>query len=139
MRAASSLSDYSASRLAALRIVASAHSITRDVQQSGARGASPAAASKSDDSPVTVADYAAQAFITLRLAALFPDDAFIAEETSDALRASPLLLSKVTAAVQVVWEATREEGEEAVTGEDVLGAIDLAARPAVGDGRRTWM
>lgn len=139
--------DYAASRQAAVRIVAAAHTITRYVQHVGT--ASPAASddgtssgvaasAKQDDSPVTVADYAAQAFITLRLAKLFPEDAFIAEETSAALRASPTLLQKVTAAVQVGMDAAKVEGEMPVTPQAVLEAIDRADAPG-NDGRRTWM
>jgi 3'-phosphoadenosine 5'-phosphosulfate (PAPS) 3'-phosphatase len=100
-------------------------------------GPSPvSSAAKSDASPVTVADYAAQAFITMRLAAQFPDDAFIAEESSAALRESPALLTKVTAAVQLALAAIGETEE--VGPEDVLIAIDRAGSLG-GDGRRTWM
>lgn len=131
--------DYTVSRAAALRIVASAHTITRHVQQAETETRLNSA-SKKDNSPVTVADYAAQTFITLRLAALFPQDAFIAEETSAALRESPALLDDVVSAVQVgIDDSLGEFGEMEVTGDDVLGAIDLAAVEPARDGRRTWM
>lgn len=139
--------EYADSRAAALRIVAAAHQITRNVQRQSVETGKPAvgggvgadqvtSAAKADASPVTVADYAAQAFITMRLAALFPDDSFIAEESSAALRESPALLSLVTAAVQIGLQAMGDA--QAVGESDVLTAIDRAGS-AGGDGRRTWM
>ena len=44
------------------------------------------ALTKNDRSPVTVADYAAQAFVASRLAQEFPDDALVGEEDAAALR-----------------------------------------------------
>jgi 3'(2'), 5'-bisphosphate nucleotidase len=45
------------------------------------------ALTKNDRSPVTVADYAAQAFVASRLAHAFPDDVLVGEEEAGALRA----------------------------------------------------
>lgn len=45
------------------------------------------ALTKNDRSPVTVADYAAQAFVASRLAQVFPNDALVGEEDANALRA----------------------------------------------------
>ena len=45
---------------------------------------------KEDQSPVTIADFAAQALILDRLSLAFPNDTFIAEEDSALLRVSVL-------------------------------------------------
>lgn len=133
--------DYDGARAAAVRIVAAAAAITRGVQ---AAAVAPAVASsaKADASPVTVADYAAQAFITIHLAAAFPADVFIAEESAAALRASPRLLADVTAAVQLGAAALRHDPQRPpappAQEADVLAALDRAAAPG-GDGRRTWV
>jgi 3'-phosphoadenosine 5'-phosphosulfate (PAPS) 3'-phosphatase len=141
-------SEYADARAAALRIAAAAHQITRFVQRGGTAATAAAgpggaddpvtSASKPDASPVTVADYAVQTFITLRLAALFPGDAFIAEETSAALRTSPELLAQVIAAVRVGLDAVRADAGPDVGADEVLAAIDRADCVG-GDGRRTWM
>jgi 3'(2'), 5'-bisphosphate nucleotidase len=49
------------------------------------------AISKTDRSPVTVADFAIQALVARRLMEVFPTDPLVAEEDSSALKASPLL------------------------------------------------
>ncbi len=69
--------------MTALRAVRSASVATRAVQTS-LRGSS---LEKSDRSPVTVADYAAQALICRALGAAFAGDPIIAEEDMDTLRA----------------------------------------------------
>ena len=66
--------------------VSTVRQVTRLVRQIQAEMVSPAM-SKQDRSPVTVADFAAQAVVAGRLAAEFPKDALIAEESSAALRA----------------------------------------------------
>lgn len=55
---------------------------------------------KPDCSPVTLADFGAQAILCRSLAAAFPTDAIVAEESSLLLRQSPQSLDQVTAAVQ---------------------------------------
>ena len=71
----------------ALRIVQQAALLARRVQ---AEMVSPAI-SKSDRSPVTVADFAIQAIVARRLMEAFPTDPLVAEEDSSALKDSPLL------------------------------------------------
>lgn len=78
------------------------------------------ATSKQDASPVTVADYAAQALICKRLQAAFPGDPVIGEETSSALRESPELLAQVIA--QVANVVPHAEAES------VCGWIDRGGR-----------
>ena len=73
---------------------------------------------KSDKSPVTVADYGSQAVICRAIAAAFPDDPVVGEETATELREPTMAnqLAQVTSYVQaVVGDATSD---------DVLGWID---------------
>jgi HAL2 family 3'(2'),5'-bisphosphate nucleotidase len=70
------------------------------------------AASKADQSPVTVADYASQALISLALAEAFPADPIIGEESSVGLRAgagSPLAGSVLDAVRTVRPEVGLDE------------------------------
>ena len=68
---------------------------------------------KADRSPVTVADFAAQAVVAALLSERFPNDKFLGEESSAPLRESEAsgLLQKVTEFVQIRaktgWWATR--------------------------------
>ena len=65
------------------------------------------ASTKSDRSPVTIADLAIQAVVAERLAEAFPHDSLIAEEDAGLLRADPNLASQVVDAVrQIVPDAT---------------------------------
>jgi 3'(2'), 5'-bisphosphate nucleotidase len=86
----------------ALTIVRQAALLARRIQ---AEMISPAL-SKSDRSPVTVADFAVQALVARRLMEAFPADPLMAEEDSSALR-DTLLLPQVTAFVSgLLPEAT---------------------------------
>lgn len=58
------------------------------------------AVSKVDNSPVTVADFTAQAIIIDRLSKLFPDDVFIAEEDSQQLEEDSLITNKILDAIK---------------------------------------
>jgi len=78
----------------ALMIVRQAALLARRIQ---AEMISPAL-SKTDRSPVTVADFAIQALVARRLMEAFPADPLVAEEDSSALKDSPLL-EQVTAFV----------------------------------------
>ncbi|UZP44362.1 hypothetical protein NXS19_012174 [Fusarium pseudograminearum] len=51
--------------------------------------------SKADDSPVTAADFAAQAVLISALRKAFPGDAFVGEEDSSALREDDALKQRV--------------------------------------------
>ncbi len=74
---------------------------------------------KSDDSPVTVADFASQAVIVARLRAALGEPVIVGEESAETLRADPRLADAVVAAARVVWpEADRDA---------VLASIDAGA------------
>jgi 3'-phosphoadenosine 5'-phosphosulfate (PAPS) 3'-phosphatase len=141
--------DLSRSREVAIRVVAHACGLARRVQAaavaassnsssafavgdvdavSGSGSGAVPARDKPDLSPVTVADYAVQAYVSLALAHAFPADRFIAEETSSALRADPDLLAAV---VEVTAAAF---APHSLVPEDVICAID---RCAGGDGPQT--
>ena len=76
---------------------------------------------KDDKSPVTVADYAAQAVVAMVLKEHIGEFVMVAEESSSFLRDedNAAILSAVVAAVQEVWDDA--------TPDDVLDAIDLGA------------
>lgn len=78
----------------ALHAVVQAAQVVRQVQS---ELVSPAM-TKDDRSPVTVADFASQALVSLLLAEAFPDDCLVAEEDSTALHdpAESLTLEQVT-------------------------------------------
>lgn len=73
--------DCSKARFA-VAAVREAGQLVRQVQQEMVGGA----LAKDDKSPVTVADFAAQALIGKRLADAFPDVGFVGEESADALQ-----------------------------------------------------
>ncbi len=84
------------------------------------------AVTKADDSPVTIADFAAQAVVMHRLQQRLGAPTVVGEEAAEVLRGDEALADAVVAAARVSWpDATRDA---------VLAAIDAgAARQA--DGR----
>ena len=65
------------------------------------------ALTKEDRSPVTVADFAAQALVGYHLAQAYPGDLLVAEEDSARLKSDPAMLGRVTQYIQrLVPEAT---------------------------------
>ena len=86
--------------------------------------------SKQDRSPVTVADFAAQALIAAMLAERFPQDKLVAEERAKALRSGEH--ADVAAKVVDYVRTIRPEA----TPEDVFGWIDRGAADAHG---RYWV
>lgn len=116
---------------AALRAVADACAVTRAVQQ---RLGAIQALTKDDRSPVTVADFAAQAVVGLRLGAAFGSFAMIGEESAAELRASADngVARAVADAVRTVCPG--------VSDAEVLDAIDCGDHdPATAVGvRRYW-
>lgn len=110
--------------LAAMRTaVAEASIVCREVRRGDD---DPARLAKSDDSPVTVADFAAQAVVLRRLTDALGPVAVVAEESTGALQDAPALRAKVRDAVRIVWTDATED--------DVMTAIDLggAQPPAAG-------
>jgi 3'(2'), 5'-bisphosphate nucleotidase len=84
---------------------------------------------KTDESPVTIVDFAVQAVVSHRLAERFPDDPLVAEEDSATLRepAAGALLSRVADAVHSV-----------VPGLDVSGLLDAIDRGRGDPAARFW-
>lgn len=108
----------------AIAAVAAACRVTRHVQS---RQQHIERHSKDDMSPVTVADYAAQAVIARHLATAFGTLTMVGEEDAATLREAShaALREEVAAAARVVWN---EAGID-----DVLDAIDLGNHDASGD------
>lgn len=91
---------YEAEISAARELVAEACALTRRVQSEVVANAD--SLTKGDRSPVTLADLTVQAVIGRRLAVRFPEDAFLAEEDSGSLDASPAMADKVCELVRSV-------------------------------------
>ncbi|KAK3309471.1 uncharacterized protein B0T15DRAFT_488201 [Chaetomium strumarium] len=100
---------------------------------------------KQDNSPVTIADFAAQALLISGLIKAFPGDLFLGEESADALR-DP----KNRALLDEVWRLVRttqlsDETSEAKLGklrnvDDMLACIDSGAREdTMKEGKRYWV
>lgn len=113
-------------REAAIAAVAAASRICRRVR---AAFDPSEATSKADDSPVTVADLASQAVISMALAESMPGDGVMGEEDTLPLTESPAL-------AEVVLARVREE-RPAATLDDVVAALDRCDDPG-GPGRRWW-
>jgi len=77
--------------------------------------------SKSDKSPVTIADFGSQAVVNIILGKEFPDDDYVCEEDSDQLRKNESLKLKN----RVHHNVTKIFAE--VTEEEMLNAIDLGS------------
>jgi 3'(2'), 5'-bisphosphate nucleotidase len=98
----------------ALKAVADACRVTRQVQKAVEQTASIL---KGDRSPVTVADFAAQAVINHRITESFPQALLVGEESAELLRepGNGFLFAAVVDAVKSVWkEAEREKVLEAI-------------------------
>ncbi len=110
--------------LVAIAAVAAACRVTRHVQN---RQQHIERHSKDDMSPVTVADYAAQAVIARHLAEAFGSLTMVGEEDAATLREADrsALREEVAAAARIAWA---EAGTI-----DVLDAIDLGNHDASGD------
>ncbi|POR39647.1 3'(2'),5'-bisphosphate nucleotidase, partial [Tolypocladium paradoxum] len=99
--------------------------------------------SKQDASPVTVADFAAQALITSVLRAAFPHDgAFVGEEDAEVLRRDTGLRERVyelfaAAQADEGGEGAQRQGASSV--EEMLDLIDLGGRGTGGSRGRFWV
>ncbi|KAJ4357971.1 uncharacterized protein N0V89_002548 [Didymosphaeria variabile] len=124
--------EYSEELALALRVVHAASVLTKSVLRSLQNSVS--AETKADDSPVTIADFAAQAIIISALHAVYPADAFLGEESADQLREDEGLADRVWQLVQqaqisdVQHVQQRENGHASLifpaTKEEMLDAID---------------
>ncbi len=90
-------SDYSKELAVALKTVHNCSVLTQSVLRSlkSQNQTQVSAETKPDDTPVTAADLAGQALIISTLHARFPDDAFLGEESADALRSNQTLAGEV--------------------------------------------
>lgn len=100
------------------------------------------AVTKADASPVTVADFAAQALLISTLRDVFPGDAFLGEEASEALRSDASLRDRVWELVSSMSLADPESGEVLATPasvEEMLELIDLGGHGQGGPTGRFWV
>jgi 3'(2'), 5'-bisphosphate nucleotidase len=122
---------YAGERAAAIHAVEQACRLTRTVQEHLVAGTT---LQKGDKSPVTVADYGAQAIVGRLLARAFPQIPMVGEEDAALLRdpAHAGLTRKVVDAVRTVMDAL--EGR-AVEEAEVLAAIDAGVHEGGRTGR----
>ncbi|PWN42359.1 putative MET22-protein ser/thr phosphatase [Ceraceosorus guamensis] len=138
---------YTLERSVALSAVTRASSLTSRVFASLVSKSDPSSASvtKSDASPVTVGDYAAQAVVNIVLGAYFPDDPIVGEEDAAHLR-KPESETLKRQVVQLVNEALALEekevvaqkkswGDGPVSDEQVLAALDRGNHQGGNKGR----
>lgn len=101
---------YKAELDLALRNVHRASLLTKSVLRDLKNNVS--AETKADDSPVTIADFAAQALLISALHAVYPSDRFIGEESADALRQNEHLAERVWQLVLRAKEGPHAHGDE---------------------------
>ena len=99
--------------------------------------------SKEDKSPVTMADFAAQAVLIKTVREAFPDDAFLGEEDSSALRDDEPLRDKVHQLMLSVrnetdWHDNKATPHQTMSVEEMLDLIDLGGR-GTGSAGRFWV
>jgi len=107
----------------------------------GPNGRRPSAFSKSDASPVTTADFAAQALLISAVHAVFPDDGFVGEEDASSLRQDPQLARDVFDLVSSTrLDDPLSDGLLATpkTVEAMCDMIDLGGRGTGGATGRFW-
>jgi len=121
----------------ALRSIHRASVVTKHVLRSLNNDVS--AESKADDSPVTIADFAAQCLIISALHAAFPSDQFLGEESATALRSKESLRSEVWKLVsQVPKDGHFPDLHVPETVGEMLKLIDLGCGSQSGQGR-VWV
>ncbi|KAL6062622.1 3'(2'),5'-bisphosphate nucleotidase [Balamuthia mandrillaris] len=121
------LREYAEERAAAIRAVLKASLLCRKVQESLV---SEETIEKKDRSPVTVADFAAQAVIISELTKAFPRYPFIAEENSKALAEQEDLRRKVWSHVHQVLPYLEEE--------KLLETIDKGKNKKIDSDTKLW-
>jgi HAL2 family 3'(2'),5'-bisphosphate nucleotidase len=109
-------------------LVAEACTLTRRVQEEVVANAD--SLTKGDRSPVTLADLTVQAVMGHRLAERYPGDAFLAEEESSSLDASPSMTEKVGVLVRSVAPD--------LDGDAIAVALDRGKHPGGSVGRH-WV
>ncbi len=104
--------DCSKARFAIAAVREAAQLVRRVQSEMVATSPDQGALAKGDKSPVTVADFAAQAIVGLRLSETFPEMGFVGEESSDALQTDEgkATLEQITHFVQqIVPTASAEQ------------------------------
>ncbi|KAF2280609.1 3',5'-bisphosphate nucleotidase-like protein [Westerdykella ornata] len=127
-------SPYAEDLALAISTVHAASLLTKRVLRTFSTSVS--AETKADDSPVTIADFAAQAILIAALHAAFPSDAFVGEESAQALRRNAELADKVWELVRRAAAEHDEDGTSQLrrrlhfpaTKAEMLDAIDLGAQ-----------
>lgn len=98
---------------------------------------------KHDNTPVTIADFAAQALIISAIHHVFPADQFVGEESSGALRENPQLLDRVWEVVSTTKLDDAEDQNIALatpsSPDEMLALIDLGGNGAGGSQGRIWV
>lgn len=98
---------------------------------------------KDDSSPVTTADFAAQALLIAALRHAFPKDKFLGEEDSSALRTDEALGNKVfklvLSATDVIDPDSGEPLPKPSSLDEMLDLIDLGGHGTGGDKGRFWV
>jgi 3'(2'), 5'-bisphosphate nucleotidase len=100
--------------------------------------------SKGDDTPVTIADFGAQALLIKVLHDAFPDDKFLGEEDSSVLRADLALQNNVYDLLSSTEGVSNPQANGALLSkprsvEEMLDLIDLGGRGTGGDKGRFWV
>jgi len=88
----------------AINLMAGCATITRNVQQKHIN-----AQDKADHSPVTLADYAVQAYVAQAVKNAYPNEAMVGEEASNLLQQDETLLYEVTEQVKVILPESRPD------------------------------
>ncbi|KAK7757852.1 hypothetical protein SLS62_000230 [Diatrype stigma] len=108
----------------ALRAVHRASIVTKQVLRSLNNRIS--AETKADASPVTIADFAAQALIISAIHAVYPDDKFVGEEDARKLRDDPDLAKRVWEIVQSAASLGAEhQGDRLASSETLDAMLDM--------------
>lgn len=95
---------------------------------------------KSDFSPVTIGDFAAQALLTSATHGVFKDDRFLAEESADDLRSNTSLLNQVWSLVKSVAPAFEQTSLTTPSSkEEVLDLIDAGGKNTNSKDGRLWV
>jgi HAL2 family 3'(2'),5'-bisphosphate nucleotidase len=131
--------DYAKELEIASLTVQRASKLTKAVLASVDKGA----LDKKDNTPVTIADFAAQALIISAIHHAFPDDGFVGEESAAVLREDPALSQRVWGLVSAAasQSSESEEGGDRIvlatpsTQEEMLHLIDLGKGQGGSKGR----
>jgi 3'(2'), 5'-bisphosphate nucleotidase len=118
--------NYASERRAAIESVIQACTLAQKVQSAHFAGG---VIGKDDGSPVTVADFGAQAVVSVHLMASFPDDPLVSEEDSEALRKNENAKLK-----SVVMDYVRQIKPE-LSDSQVLEAIERGSSQGGAKGR----